>query len=395
MQVPWALQAGAFAWLVGGCRAPTSEIASIISDSAGVSIITIQSLPSLDDPGFLWEVDTIREIPLDRGLFAAPILYRPQNMARFPDGTIVVNDQSGEFRIAVIDAVRDSVTARFAPSGSGPGEIRGFAYIWPGREATIWVMDFGNARLSRFRLDGRLELEQSMIGSARGTLGLKLRPEPPRLFVHQWFPSQAPDTRAFLDTLRFLDETTGTYHTVIPLPRQPGPQSSYKQLSPRVIFAPLPTGIVSGTTHGAEFLVHDDAGLLLRTIRLPFTLRESSEADIPAYLEDMRSLPELRSVAASSVELYPTYPLAYDLFDVRRTDDGPTSTGRGSANDARRRRHAFAHHRWQISRRDRSATGFLSTLDGRQSRTWHHERLHGKPDHLGTPLPRTDDKEVT
>jgi hypothetical protein len=249
-------------------------------------------------------------------------------MARFPDGTIVVNDQSGEFRIAVIDAVRDSVTARFAPSGSGPGEIRGFAYIWPGREATIWVMDFGNARLSRFRLDGRLELEQSMIGSARGTLGLKLRPEPPRLFVHQWFPSQAPDTRAFLDTLRFLDETTGTYHTVIPLPRQPGPQSSYKQLSPRVIFAPLPTGIVSGTTHGAEFLVHDDAGLLLRTIRLPFTLRESSEADIPAYLEDMRSLPELRSVAASSVELYPTYPLAYDLFVVDDSTFGVLMTGR-------------------------------------------------------------------
>jgi hypothetical protein len=298
-----------------GC-APTGDgTLSIIADSSGVEIVTIQSLPDLDDSGWSWSIDTVRAIPLDRGSQEAPLVYRPQAMTRLPDSTIIINDQA-DFRLVVLDGQADRAAARFARAGGGSGEIRGFSYLWPGPDRTFWILDFGNARLSRFDVDGTLIVEQPMVRRAGGIAHGKARARPPGLFLQRWFPSPNPEVRAFLDSVVYVDTEGAEYRSLTPLWRQPGPPEQYKTLSPRPVFAPLTRGIIVGTTHNAEFEFFDDDGVLERLIRIPLRARESSAADVPAYLSLLQSVPELRVITPPDIEFYERYPTLHDVLTV-------------------------------------------------------------------------------
>lgn len=140
------------------------------SDSAGIPVYSLAEIPLWNAPDFAWTLELERAITTDRPESGrAPLLYRPEGYARMPDGTLVVLD-SWEKRLAVIPPDHDTVVARFAPTGQGPGEIwSSNAVLWPADDTSVWVLDPGNQRLDRFALNGAL-LEESpvVVGGSAG-----------------------------------------------------------------------------------------------------------------------------------------------------------------------------------------------------------------------------------
>src|SRR5690606_27694576 len=102
---------------------PSSRVEVTVTDSAGVEVFTAGEIPAWDEPTLQWRLILEREsATADEDLSATPMIFEPQGVTRFPDGTLVVLDGAG-VRLVVIDPIRDSVTARFGPSGQGPGEV--------------------------------------------------------------------------------------------------------------------------------------------------------------------------------------------------------------------------------------------------------------------------------
>jgi hypothetical protein len=314
----------------GACGADVRGPAVVRTDSAGVTINTLASLPALDDPDFQWNVTVARSIALDRGAFEEPVLFRPQTMLRLSDGTIVVGDNAPDWQIAVIDPRLDSVTARFVRPGSGPGEIDGWAHLWPAGRGAIRVLDTGNGRISRYALDGRLESELATpdLGHA---YQVKPRRRPLAAFALWWYHSDDP-ARYLIDSLAVIDPATGRHHAILPIWRAPNradgtPVSGFVTFAPRTLYVPLAVGLITGRSDQGVFRHYSDDGTLLAEIRLPLTRRPVTDEDVERIRREIASSPEMRAIPLRNVhthfhitnELYPIDDSTFAMHQGRET----------------------------------------------------------------------------
>jgi hypothetical protein len=286
------------AFLVAGalyaCEPPVSSprVEVTVTDSAGVEVFTSGDIPAWDEPRLQWGLTVEREIATaDEDLSATPMIFDPQGVTRFPDGTLVVLDGAG-LRIVVVDSVRDSVTARFGPSGQGPGEVwSSISQIWPEEDGTLGVLDPGNRRVSYFSLRGDL-LHSNPVDIPGGGGRIVQRPGTYETFAWRYFFDR--ETGSTSDSVLRVP-VSGPAVSVAPLPheRAPRPGGSTPLFSGSGTFAPIGSGgVMVGRTDVAEFRLFSDAGELQSVIRLPFERR-------PLTLEDERIVREVAGSAPS------------------------------------------------------------------------------------------------
>lgn len=275
MNTPAVRLTMALLWAVfAGCEQRDPGPVVEITDSAGVSVYSLGSLPPWDAPEHRWRLTLERSIrTASRSLADEPVLYQPQAYARLDDGTMVVLD-GGDLRLAVIHPVRDSVLTRFAPNGQGPGELwSSNATIWGAGDDSFWVLDPGNQRLSRFRLTGELEEERAV--TIPGTAGVVFQNPVDHL---PWFWKifyEGPEGRIMTDSIGRLSLSTATVDFIAPLPprvesRRRG--GSARLLDPLSWFAPIGSGgVIAGRSDRGLFRRYSEVGDLVGLIRIPMT----------------------------------------------------------------------------------------------------------------------------
>jgi hypothetical protein len=245
-----------------------------VTDSAGVPVYSLNVLPPWDAPEHRWRLSVERSIPtVGRSVADEPMLYQPQAYARLNDGTLVVLD-GGNLRLAVIDPAQDSVLARFAPNGQGPGELwSSNATIWAAEDDSFWVLDPGNQRLSRFRVTGEVEEERPV--TIPGTAGVVFQNPVDHL---PWFWKifyEDSEERTMTDSIGKLSLGSARVDFIAPLPprvesRRRG--SSARLLDPLSWFAPIGSGgVVAGRSDHGLFRRYSESGDLVGLIRIPMT----------------------------------------------------------------------------------------------------------------------------
>jgi hypothetical protein len=259
-----------------------------VTDSAGVPVYSLSVLPPWDAPEHHWKLTVERTISTaGQSLADEPMLYQPQAYARLNDGTLVVLD-GGDFRLAVIDPVRDSVLHRFAPNGQGPGELwSSNATLWAAGNDSFWVLDPGNQRLSRFRLTG--DLEEELAVTIPGTGGVVFQNPVDHL---PWFWKifyENPEDRIMTDSIGRLSLESARVDFIAPLPprvesrRRP---SSAKLLDPMSWFAPIGSGgVVAARSDQGRFRRYSDRGDLTALIHIPMSPAVIPEGEKVEILE--------------------------------------------------------------------------------------------------------------
>ena len=193
----------------------------------------LTSLPPWDDEGRLWRLELEWAFRTDgSGSGGDPVIYQPQGYTRMPDGTLIVLD-GWEQRLVVVDPVAGQVLGRFAPSGQGPGEIRSSnSALWPASDTSVWVLDPGNLRLSRFGLSGTLHSERRIDMSGMGGVTLQRvgsgEPWSWRVFLED------PATGVLSDSVGLFRADQGEMDFVAPLPDRP--VTSQRNTSRTVLF---------------------------------------------------------------------------------------------------------------------------------------------------------------
>ncbi len=291
------------------------------SDSAGIPVYSLASIPPWDAPAFAWTLELERAVATDRpGSGRAPLLYRPEGYARMPDGTLVVLD-SWERRLAVIPPDRDTVMARFAPTGQGPGEIwSSNAVLWPADDTSVWVLDPGNQRLDRFALSGAL-LEESPVvvgGSAGFVLQDPVTHAP--WFWKVFFEDY--EHRTLTDSVGRLDPEAARVHFIAALPPRVEARvtstAPIPLFAPRSWFAPIGAGgVVVGRSDRARFTYVSDAGEPVAVIEAPMEPAPVPESDEPGILEEFHEEAGPGSAAAGTriADHYPVWDLLWPLGD--------------------------------------------------------------------------------
>lgn len=310
-----AMVAAALAACGGGHAQPTVEV----TDSAGIPVYSLRTLPPWDAPEHRWRLTIERSIPTaDRSPTDEPLLYRPQAYARLADGTLVVLD-GGQLRLAVLDPTRDTVVQRFARTGQGPGEIwSSNATLWSAGDDAFWVMDPGNQRLSRFRLTGELEEEVAM--PIPGVGGVVLQ-DPVDHLPWLWKIFLAdPEARTLTDSVGRLDLASRSVDFIAPLPSRVPSRASgagARLLDPLGWFAPLGTGgFVTGRSDLGLFTRYSDQGEVVGLLRVPMRPAPIPEARKVEILEEFYGLsPGARAVAREVGDHYNLYDIMWGVGD--------------------------------------------------------------------------------
>lgn len=326
--------------LAPGCGTDDAGPRSVVSDSAGVEVVTYIEMPSLDDPDWRWRIERTRSIPTaSERADERPLIYDPQAMVRLDDGTLVVSDVS-EPHVIVIDAEADSVISRFGATGSGPGEIR-YASPWPGPDGTIWVADARNTRTTRYTLDGEVLSSARWQFDARGSgIAMTSRTAIGTVAHRFWVTDFAENT--LLDSLAWIDPRTGEMDNFVELPREYEDRSGTRSFhGERTAWTALPDGgVVVMRTYTPAIRYFSSDGELVREIRLPLTPRPISELEGRQAEDDMRSLARgRRPVPETDIgERYPITTRLYAVDDstfamyqsdmIRAVEDPPLPDGR-------------------------------------------------------------------
>lgn len=124
-------------------RAFSISAATTKADSAGVSIITLDDVPSAYALLKAADTVTLRGAPVD--LFG----NNPQIVLPLHDGRTLLGD--GQV-IATFDSTGAYVGIAM-PKGRGPGEITALAGLWQTPDDSIWTVDPATRRISRFDSD--------------------------------------------------------------------------------------------------------------------------------------------------------------------------------------------------------------------------------------------------
>jgi hypothetical protein len=284
------------------------------SDSAGVEIVTVETLPALDDTTWQWRLTLVREIA-GRGTDPGDpvVLYDPRSAARFDDGTLVVFDD-GPQRIVLIDADADTVLARFATTGQGPGEIRGDGVVLlPGPGDTLTVVElWGNRRIHRFSRTGRLLSETPLpVGfSAAQAVG----PTHDDIAAAYFQPAAG----GYVDIVGYIDLRTGAVRSFTALPeRVPAPGNRQPLFHPISLWGAIPGGgAVIGMTDGGTFRYHDEDGVVRREIRLPMTAREVTRESAAEALEGLAAFTAGVAAEPSPERIHSHHRIAFRIEAV-------------------------------------------------------------------------------
>lgn len=263
-----------------------------VGDSAGIPVYELADVPDWDEPRFLVELELERSIPTgSEAAGSPPLLYDPQRFTRLRDGTLVVLD-GGDPRLAVVSPERDSVVARFARTGQGPGEIwSAGSILWPGEGRSFWILDGGNSRLSRFSLDGRLLDEARVELPGAGGL-VTLRPGTHEPFFWRVFLSAVGPGASLSDSVVRFDPATRRGAPIAPMP--PRHPLRTMNTSPVTLFVPGGTftpvasgGVVVGRTDLPRLWHYSDEGALLGIVVLPLEPRPLPGSAKPAILQEV------------------------------------------------------------------------------------------------------------
>jgi hypothetical protein len=256
----------------------------------------------------------------------APLLYGPQAYARLPDGRLVVLD-AGEERLVVLAADSDRVEARFGPNGQGPGEIwSAAAALWPGPDESVWVLDPGNQRLTRFSLSGAVEEERPVEFGGMGGITLQ-RPGTYEPFFWKFFLG-GPSGLELTDSIGRFDADSGRVVFFAPMPpRVEGrrdPRGRAPIFAPMGWFAPVGDGAVTGRNDSGRLRHYSDAGALVGIIEIPMRASPIDPSDEPAILEEYLGAIRTTGPRPTVAEHYPLFnimwPVSDSLFALQETD---------------------------------------------------------------------------
>ena len=239
-------------------------------------------------------------------------VYNPQNGVRFPDGTLVVLDK-GPQQLVVIDP-HDSITARFARSGHGPGEIQGngVALIALPDRTFYAVEMWGNVRIHHFSLTGELISDHRMQHSGEFPWGPGRTPL--ELTIALW--TRAGD--AYVDSLARLDVETGAIQTFAPLPpRFPPSPGGGLLFYPIALWTSFATGgVITGMTDSGTLQYHAADGSLKRVIHLPLNPRKVTEESKALIVEEYRSFLAANTPAGERDRFYSHFRIALRMFTL-------------------------------------------------------------------------------
>jgi hypothetical protein len=286
------------------------------SDSSGIPVYRLSSLPPWNDPAFEWRLHVERSIPTQHP-DGDPLIYQPQGYTRLPDGRLVVLD-GWERRLAVISASQDVVETRFGPSGQGPGEILSSnAVLWPESSQSIWIFDPGNARISRFGLEGTLHEELPVQVAGMGGVVMQ-RTSTRELFLWKVFF----EDRQLIDSVGRLELESGSIEFIAPMP--PRVPERATNISPVTLFAamgwfaPVGSGVVVGRSDRARFRHYADDGALVGIVEAPMERAPIAKSEEPEIREDFHGA--VRTPGAErSVEIAEHYPLWNTMWPVDDT----------------------------------------------------------------------------
>ncbi|MEJ2677752.1 MAG: hypothetical protein P8174_01600, partial [Gemmatimonadota bacterium] len=302
------------------CRAGGHAPGVLLSDSAGVPIATIVSLPPLDDPAWKWTLKLDWSLPTVDSA-GQPLVYDPGNMTPLADGTVVVADAASP-HLVVVDPASRAVVRRFGRQGHGPGEVVAADLVWTGPDGDLRVGDALNQRITRFARDGAVVSELSLVrvGGARGIGKWQAFTGAADVIAHIW---QVTDfaTNALTDSLARVDPATGEMRVFMALPPRPPPTGQrYSPLfEPRSLWTALPSGdVVVGNTHQAAFRVYGRDGVLRREVRLPLKPRPIPESEKAKLLEDFARAVR-RPSASLPQDAGDQYPITNRLYPVNDT----------------------------------------------------------------------------
>lgn len=306
------------------CDSPPKDNAVPVSvqDSAGIRIHTLGDIPSWDDPAHQWRLVLERKVATaGADLSAEPLIFDPEGLTRFPDGIIALLD-GADLRLVVIHRTQDSVIARVAPRGQGPGEIWSTnAQIWADGDTAIGILDAGTRRVSYFALAGSFLHSRTVDFPGGGGMTAQ-RPGTGETFAWRYF--RDPETGLLSDSVIRLN-LAGPAAAVAPLrrdrrPRPPG--ESRPLFSGSGTFAPIGSGgVMVGTTDVAEFRYFTDAGALTAIVRVPLERRALTLEDERIAREEVgRFAPRLADNLGDHNLLWSRLePLGDSLFALDQT----------------------------------------------------------------------------
>jgi hypothetical protein len=147
--VPLALAA----LLAGACGGSSGSGEPVVTDSAGVAIVTNAAPAPGRIDGWRVEPEPLLDVGSDES-GPAGVFERVAGLILLPDGGLVAGDEgAGEIRAFGPDGALRWRTGR---SGDGPGEFRLLASLGAGPADSIWVFDFGNRRFTLLDTSGAL-----------------------------------------------------------------------------------------------------------------------------------------------------------------------------------------------------------------------------------------------
>lgn len=304
------------------CDRRSAEQRSIpvsVSDSTGIPVYSLSYLPPWNDSSFVIGLDLERAIPTG-GLSPSdePLVYRPQGYARLADGRLVVLD-GGSDRLVVLAADEATVEARFGPTGQGPGEILSAnSLLWPGPASSVWVLDPGNRRLSRFLLDGSVEEERAI--DILGMAGLAVqRPGTFEPFFWKVFMGGAAGNE-LTDSIGRFESDAGRVVFFAPMaPRTDERRTNTDQppvFAPMGWFSPVGDGVVVGRNDTGRFRHYSETGELIGIIDVPMQQTPIDQAEESAILQEFYGVVRGSVLARRRVaDAYPLYHIMWPVND--------------------------------------------------------------------------------
>lgn len=206
---------------------------------------------------------------------AVPLLFDPVGVVPLGDGRLLISDRGSRFILNVMHAEFDTVLARFARRGRGPGEL-GAAYsqfvVLP--QHVVRVLDQMNRKELWFSADGDLLDERAIrdLGVELGTM-VYLGNE---IIGERWTFSGSGEV--VVDLMKL--DSLGTTARFVELPRHPENWKPGDIQVGRPLWAAVGDNVVTGRSDLAEFAVHDALGRLVRTIGLDLSTRELTAEEI-------------------------------------------------------------------------------------------------------------------
>ena len=263
--------------IAGGAACVDEESTGRSQDRASAGPIRCETrAPSVGGGGrHRWVVSHGRSIVTEPSPGAVPLLFDPVGVVPMGDGRLLVSDRGSRFVLNVMHAELDTVLARFARRGRGPGELGGaYSQLAVLPQNVVRVLDRMNRKELWFGADGDLLDERTIrdLGVRLGTMAYLGN----EIVGERWTFSSMSEVA--IDLMKL--DSLGTTARVVELPRHPENWKPGEIQVGRPLWAVVGDNIVTGRSDLAEFAVYDALGQLVRTIRLDLSTREITAEEV-------------------------------------------------------------------------------------------------------------------